>query len=144
LRLRAIAASDWSAVFAYMSDPRVTVFFPEGTLDEDESRAFAQRNASEDGTAVAVVDKSSGHMIGHMPFHPWAVRETYEIGWVLSRAVHGKGDATEAAQALMAHAFGTLQAVRVLAPCPPENLASWRVPEKLGLRREAHFRSPLY
>src|SRR5882724_6826996 len=69
LHLRAMVASDWSAIFAYMSDPRVTVFLPEGRLDEEASRAFALKNSGNEGEAVAVVEKASGQMIGHMPFH---------------------------------------------------------------------------
>src|SRR5262249_40290085 len=64
LRLRAIAASDWPAVFATMSDPRVTAFLPEGTLDEAAARAFAQEHAGDDGKAVAVVEKATGRVIG--------------------------------------------------------------------------------
>jgi RimJ/RimL family protein N-acetyltransferase len=37
-----------------------------------------------------------------------------------------------------------LKAHRVIATCQPENVASWRVAEKLGLRREGHFRACLY
>lgn len=144
LCLRALAASDWPAVFAYMSDPHVTAFLPEGTLDQEAARAFALGHSSENSKAVAVVEKASAQVIGHMPFHPWFAPETYEIGWVFSRARQGRGYATEAAQALLAHAFGALKAHRVIATCQPENAASWRVAEKLGLRREAHFRSCLY
>jgi len=144
LRLRAIAASDWPAIFAYMSDPQVTAFLPEGTLDEEASRVFARDHAGEDGKAVAVVEKGGGQVVGHMPFHPWFGPQTYEIGWALSRAFQGRGYATEAAEALLAHAFGPLKSHRVIATCQPENIASWRVAEKLGLRREAHFRSCLY
>jgi RimJ/RimL family protein N-acetyltransferase len=144
LRLRAIASGDWSAIFAYMSDPRVTAFLPEGVLDEEASRTFARKHAGEDGGAVAVVEKASGEMIGHMPFHPWFVPQTHEIGWALGHDHQGKGYATEAGQALLAYAFGPLKAHRVIATCQPENRASWHVAEKLGLRREAHFRECLY
>lgn len=144
LRLRAIAAGDWPAIFAVMSDPRVTAFLPEGCLDEEASRAFALKHAGPEGEAVAVVEKASGQLIGHMPFHPWFVRDTWEIGWAFGHAHQGKGYATEAARALLAHAFGALKAHRVIATCQPENTASWRVAEKLGLRREAHFRACLY
>jgi RimJ/RimL family protein N-acetyltransferase len=143
LRLRAIAAEDWSAIFTYMSDPEVTAFLPEGVLDEEGARAFARKNAGDNCEAVAVVEKASGQLIGHMPFHPWFAPETYEIGWAFGPAHQGKGYATEAAHALMAHAFGALAAHRVIATCQPENTASWRVAEKLGLRREAHFRAAL-
>jgi RimJ/RimL family protein N-acetyltransferase len=144
LRLRAIVESDWPAVLAYMSDARVTAFLPEGLLDEAGARSFAAKHASEDGAAVAVVEKASGHMIGHMAFHPWFVPETHEIGWAFRHDCQGRGYATEAGQALLAYAFGALKAHRVIATCQPENMASWRVAEKLGLRREGHFRECLY
>ena len=144
LCLRAIVASDWPAIFAYMSDPRVTAFLTQGRLDEEGSRAFARKHSGAESEAVAVVEKSSGHMIGHMPFHPWVAPETYEIGWAFGRAHQGKGYATEAGHALLAHAFEALKAHRVIATCQPENVASWRVAEKLGLRREGCFRACVY
>ena len=144
LRLRAIETSDWPAIFAYMSDRRVTAFLPDGSLDEAASRAFALKHSGDAGEAVAVVEKASGQMIGHMPYHQWFAPETYEIGWAFAHAHQGKGYATEAGQALLAHAFETRKAHRVIATCQPENVASWRVAEKLGLRREAHFRAALY
>jgi len=144
LRLRAIAETDWPAILAYMSDPAVTAFLPDGTLDEDASRRFAREQSGEEAKAVAVIAKASGELIGHMPFHPWFAPETFEIGWAFHRAHQKKGYATEAARALLAHAFGALNAHRVIATCQPENTASWRVAEKIGMRREAHFRSALY
>lgn len=144
LNLRAIVASDWPAIFAYMSDPRVTAFLPQGLLDEEASRAFALKHSGDEAEAVAVVEKESGKMIGHMPFHRWFAPQTYEIGWAIGHAQQGKGYATEAGRALLAHAFQALKAHRVIATCQPENIASWRVAEKLGLRREGHFRDCLY
>ncbi|HEY4941093.1 MAG TPA: GNAT family protein [Rhizomicrobium sp.] len=144
LRLRAIAASDWPAILAYMSDPHVTAFLPGGIFDAQAARAFALKQSGDDREAVAVVEKASGQLIGHMPFHAWSVPQTYEIGWALGQAHQGKGYATEAGRALVAHAFRFLNAHRVIATCQPENTASWRVAEKLGLRREGHFRAALY
>ena len=46
----------------------------------------------------------------------------------------------EAAHALLGYGFATLGLHRVIATCQPENVASWRVMEKLGMRREAHVR----
>ncbi len=144
LSLRAIAPGDWLAILAYMLDPLVTAFLPDGVLDEPAARAFALKQSGDDRTAVAVVEKASGQLIGHMPYHAWFGPRTYEIGWAFGRPHQGKGYATEAARTLMAHAFETLDAHRVIATCQPENTASWRVAEKLGLRREAHFRAALY
>ena len=55
-----------------------------------------------------------------------------EIGWHLHPAAWGRGIATEAASAVLAHAFaGGLE--RVLAVTYPENLASQRVAERIGM-----------
>ncbi|HLK24313.1 MAG TPA: GNAT family protein [Caulobacteraceae bacterium] len=144
LRLRPIAADDWRAIHAYMSDPQVTAWLPEGLLDEAAAQAFAARNADEDATDVAVIERASGQLIGHMAFHPWFGAGTHEVGWAFRRDRWGRGYATEAAKALMAHAFEILGCHRFIATCQPENPASWRIMEKLGMRREAHFRSALH
>jgi [ribosomal protein S5]-alanine N-acetyltransferase len=144
LILRPITPADWPAIYQYMSDPIVTCWLPEGRLDEAQAQAFAQKNARRHARAVAVIDRESGKLIGHMPFHPWFGRATHEIGWVIGSAHQGRGYATEAAHALMDFAFGALGCHRLVATCQPENIASWRVMEKLGMRREAHFRQGLY
>jgi RimJ/RimL family protein N-acetyltransferase len=65
---------------------------------------------------------------------------THEIGWAVDPGHQGRGYATEAANALLAHGFEDLGLHRIIATCQPQNAASVRVMEKLGLRREAHFR----
>jgi RimJ/RimL family protein N-acetyltransferase len=143
LVLRPIEVDDWPAISGYMSDPIVTRWLPEGLMDEAQARAFALKNAGEHARAVAVVAKESRVFIGHMIFHPWAVPRTQEIGWVIAHSHQGRGYATEAARALLRQAFESLKCHRVIATCQPENPASWRVMEKLGMRREAHFRRHL-
>ena len=144
LILRPIAREDWPALHRYMSDTIVTRWLPEGPLDEAQTQAFARKNAGRSARAVAVIERESDELVGHMPFHPWLGRATHEIGWAISSGCQGRGYATEAALALMDFAFGTLGCHRVVATCQPENVASWRVMEKLGMRREAHFRQGLY
>ncbi len=143
LLVRPIAAGDWPQIHRYMSDPEVTRWLPEGVLDEAASQAFAARHAGDEAEALAVVLGDSGELIGHMPFHPWFVPRTQEVGWVLARPHQGHGYATEAARALLAHAFEALGCHRVIATCQPQNPPSWLVMEKLGMRREAHFVSAL-
>jgi RimJ/RimL family protein N-acetyltransferase len=144
LILRPIAAADGPAIYEYMSDPIVTRWLPEGCLDAAQARAFARRNAGRSARAVAVIDRERDQLIGHMPFHPWFGPATQEIGWVIASTHQGRGYATEAARALTDFAFGVLRRHRLVATCQPENTASWRVMEKLGMRREAHFRRALH
>jgi RimJ/RimL family protein N-acetyltransferase len=141
--MRPIKRADWLAIHRYMSDPAVTRWLPEGLLDESQAQAFAHKNSGRAATAVAVVERESGALVGHMDFHPWYGHATQEIGWAIAADRQGRGYATEAASALLAFAFGPLACHRVIATCQPENAASWRVMEKLGMRREGHFRQGL-
>jgi RimJ/RimL family protein N-acetyltransferase len=143
LILRRFAPADWRAVHRYMSDPQVTAFLPEGLMTPARARAYAARNAKKP-QAIAVIERVNKEFIGHMAFHPWfAPAATWEIGWTLARDHQRLGYATEAASALMRHAFGALGCHRVIATCQPENPASWRVAEKLHMRREGHFKKGL-
>jgi RimJ/RimL family protein N-acetyltransferase len=143
LVLRSIAISDWRAIHRYMSDPLVTAWLPEGVLTEEGSLAFATKNSGDKAEALAVLTKDSHELVGHMVFHPWFGARTHEIGWVFERQHQRRGYATEAAKSLFAYAFESLHCHRVVATCQPQNPASWRVMEKLGMRREAHFRQCL-
>ncbi len=140
LVLRAIAIDDWPAIHRYMSDPLVTAWLPERLMDEEQSRAFAIKNAGDKPEAVAVLTRGSNEFIGHMVFHPWDAPHTHEIGWVFGRMHQRFGYATEAGRSLLAYAFESLRSHRVIATCQPQNVASWRVMEKLGMRREGYFR----
>ena len=151
LRIRSFQPNDWQAVYDYTSDPAVMMYIPEGLgagtdqgivepFTPEQARAFVADNMSEQAHFVAVLLKRTDMLVGHMQFHSWFAPQTYEIGWVFNRAYHGQGYATEAALALLQYGFESLHLHRIIATCQPENVASWRVMEKLGMRREAHFR----
>lgn len=144
LVLRPIAPADGPAIHRYMSDPVVTRWLPEGPLDEAQAQTFARKNTGRSAKAIAVIEQASGQLVGHLVFHPWYGPATHEIGWAIASDRQGLGYATEAARALLDYAFTTLGCHRMVATCQPENGASWRVMEKLGMRREAHFRRGLY
>lgn len=61
-----------------------------------------------------------------------------EIGWRLVREAWGRGIASEAARIVVAHAFGTVGLESVVAGIAEGNVASQRVAQKLGMRREGN------
>lgn len=61
-----------------------------------------------------------------------------ELGWVLDPVRQGRGLATEAVQELLRLCFDDLGLRRVLAQCFADYLASWRLMERVGMRRETH------
>ena len=64
-----------------------------------------------------------------------AAQPAAEIAWRLPRAWRGAGLATEAARAALACAWEALGARRVVCVVRPDNAASIRVAERLGMRR---------
>jgi RimJ/RimL family protein N-acetyltransferase len=69
--------------------------------------------------------------------------ERIELAYSLSRQHWGKGLMTEAARAVMNWAFQTYNFNRMYAYCDPRNIGSWKVLEKLGMKREGQLRSHL-
>src|SRR5262249_28874949 len=65
-----------------------------------------------------------------------------EIGWRLSATWQGKGYATEAAHAVLAHAFGPLGLERVVSFTTPLNTPSLRVMGRIGLANTGEFDNP--
>lgn len=63
-----------------------------------------------------------------------------ELGWVLDPALTGRGYATEAIRAVIDVCFGPLGLRRVHAGCFADNEPSWRLMERLGMRREEFSR----
>jgi RimJ/RimL family protein N-acetyltransferase len=61
-----------------------------------------------------------------------------ELGWVLDPAYTGHGYATEAVRELLRYCFQDLGVRRVTANCFLENATSWRLMERVGMRRELH------
>jgi RimJ/RimL family protein N-acetyltransferase len=77
---------------------------------------------------------------------PWSQAEVVEqardveaeLGWTLDPAYGGQGYATETVRALIGISFTRLGLRRVVANCFADNAPSWRLMERVGMRREAH------
>ena len=59
-----------------------------------------------------------------------------EVGWRLARAHWAKGYATEGARAAVRFGFETLGLEEIVSMTVLGNARSWRVMEKLGMRRD--------
>lgn len=144
LRIRQFESDDWQTVHEYAADTAVMTYLPGGALSAEQAKAFVASNSGDQAKAFAVILTAERRLIGHMVFHPWFAPRTYEVGWVLHPGYYGRGIATEAAAALLKYGFETLLLHRIIATAQPENVASWRVMEKLGMRQEGQFRQCIF
>jgi RimJ/RimL family protein N-acetyltransferase len=147
LTVRPARAADAADIWAWHQHREVTSWMPRLVNDE---AAFTERFGKHlDQTVVAL---QSGRVVGSAKIalqNAWAQDEVAtqaagseaEIGWVLDPEVQGRGLGTELAAELLAICLGGLGLHRVVAICFAENTASWKVMEKVGMRREAHYRA---
>lgn len=151
LVLREHEESDWPGVLAYATDPAVMRFQSADVATPEAVRAgLARMRAQQEETPraryeFAVCRRDTGELIGWLPLLLEApALHTAEIGWTVARAHWGKGYATEAARAVLAFAFEALELHRVWARHQPENVASARVMEKIGMRHEGRAVASAY
>ncbi|RDY85366.1 GNAT family N-acetyltransferase [Bacillus amyloliquefaciens] len=140
LVIRTFEPEDWKDVYEYTSNLNVMKYIPEGVFTEEDAKKFVIDNSGEDAEMFPVVLKDGKTVIGHIAFFKYFGDHTYEIGWVFHPDYQGKGYASEAASALLEFGFKTIKLHRIIATCQPENMASHRVMEKIGMRREGFFK----
>lgn len=142
LILRPFDKSDGRALYSYLSDPEVVKFEPYGVMSLAECEKEAERRQTDE--AFIAVCLKDGTLIGNIYLSNADEFNCRELGYVFSKHHQGKGYATEACQKCLEYAFTALNARRVIAMCDPQNTQSYRLLERLGMRREAHFIENVY
>lgn len=142
LLLRRFRPDDWRDLYEYLSDAEVVRFEPYAPLTERQCQE-ATVSHSESREFWTVCLKEAGKLIGNL-YVSEREQHTREIGFVFNRFYQRRGYATEAAVALIDNMFKHENTHRVTANCNPENTASWRLLERLGMRREGHLKQNIY
>ncbi|MBI2255970.1 MAG: GNAT family N-acetyltransferase [Proteobacteria bacterium] len=133
LTLRPLAMTDAPALHPWMSDPDVMRFWstlPHKELAETEAWVRVSVEAQAEGTAHDFAVLHDGKVVGRMAFWQGA-----EIGFFFDPRHQGKGFASEALKAMIAHAFDTLGFDEIVADVDPHNEASLRLLERNGFMR---------
>ncbi len=152
LVLRRATAEDVPAIWSYRRLPEVNRWL---TAAPDDLVGFASYFGRGDRTAVSVVVSllaAPQTVVGDLMVRvgsAWSQTEVHrqaqgtqaELGWAFTPAVGGLGYATEAVAELLRLCFADLGLRRVEAGCFAANEPSWRLMERLGMRREAHSRA---
>jgi ribosomal-protein-alanine N-acetyltransferase len=147
LTLRHQQASDVAPLVDLWADPDVTRYMggPRGrawlqsAFEETARDPYAERY-----DLWPLVEKETGQVIGHCGLLDKEVegRPEIELTYVLASSAWGKGYATEIGQALKGYAFEEMGLGRLIALIEPENSASERVAEKVGMRLEKEVVRP--
>jgi RimJ/RimL family protein N-acetyltransferase len=138
LLLREWRESDRDAWAAMNADPRVMEHFPSTYDRERSDSAFYRisRGLEERGWGLWALDLE-GEFIGFTGLAaPEFMPGSTEIGWRLAAHTWGNGYATEAASAVVDHAFGPLALDELVSFTATSNLPSMRVMERIGMTRD--------
>lgn len=149
LILRPVEPDDASSIYAYASNPevaRLTLWDAHQSIAD--SRAFIEdyayanyRQEVPDPYGIAL-EEEPRCLLGTVGCY-WAspVHRTMELGFALGKKAWGRGYTTEAAWAVLCFCFSICRPHRIQARCHPDNAASARILEKLGMDREGLLRS---
>jgi RimJ/RimL family protein N-acetyltransferase len=149
LSLREWRETDREPFAALNSDPEVMEHFP-ATLTREQSDALIDRQqvlleAGRPGL-FAVELRDSGEFIGFVglavPRFEAEFTPCVEIGWRLARGFWGRGHASEAAAAVLAHGFKELGLTEIVSFTSIANTRSRAVMERIGMRLAGEFDHP--
>ena len=141
LILRPFRESDYDDLFEFLSQLEDDEFegYP-GITRENGREHLKYRMDSDEFYAMEL--KDTGKVIGNI-YCRNRKYEAKEIGYIVNRHYQRKGYAGEALSAVIADSFRS-GVHRIYAECDPRNPGSWKLLEKAGLKREAHFLQNLY
>jgi RimJ/RimL family protein N-acetyltransferase len=147
LLMREFIESDSPAIFSYQSHSlylRYYHWIHRTQTDVDEFvQMFITQQTEQPRTKfqLAIIAKEENKLIGNcgIRINDLQLREA-NIGYELDTHYWGKGYATEAAYTIIKFGFEELGMHRIWAYCIADNIASARVLEKIGMRREGHLR----
>ncbi len=143
LLLRRLQAADLESLYALYRDPEVRQYFPEGTLNYEETKEELEwffnghPNHPELGLWATVL-KENDQFIGRCGLLPWTIEGQYEVevAYMIDKAYWRQGLGSEAALAILEYGFNTLHLPRLICMIDPENRASINVARKIGMSFE--------
>lgn len=152
LVLRRELPGDVEVWLEHMNTPEVMEHLGGVQTLEEVRAGFAKMAAAADAgepTFYCVALKPDGPLVGkcglariETPAAPEELSGAVQAGWTLRPDYWGKGYAREAAHAALAMAFGRFGVARVYAQTSAGNVPSWKLMEKLGMKRRADLDYP--
>ncbi len=119
-------------LFKYMSNEKPLLWEQTGALISSLTKNWQQHHFG----VWAVVHKTSNKLIGHCGFKFLENTQEVQIGYLLLKSYWGRGLGTEAASVAVKYGFEIAKLEKIVAIAKPENIASRRVMEKVGMKYE--------
>lgn len=138
LRFREMTAADLDLLSGLLGDAEMMRYYPAPKTRAEAADwiAWNRRNYERDGFGLWVIETMDREFVGDCGLTWQSVNGVpeLEVGYHVRSSLQGRGYATEAAAACLELARRCGLAERLVAIIHPENSASQRVAEKIGLR----------
>ncbi|MBU1470889.1 MAG: GNAT family N-acetyltransferase [candidate division Zixibacteria bacterium] len=144
LLIRQYAIDDLDGFYDIVSQEEVVKWVGETVRPKDEIAPRFKKMVESYGLnrpddivrfSLAVMHKADGRLAGWVGLGPLPINTTEtEIYYGFSQDYWGQGIATEAADAMLQHGFETIGLDRIVAITLPDNPASAKVLEKIGMK----------
>ena len=143
LILRRLVIEDLNDLFVLYSDPEIRKYFPDGAKNFNDTKEELEwyLNGHPEHPELglwATIHKETGKFIGRCGLLPWEIdgKLEVEIAYLLDKTYWHQGLATDAALGITKYGFENLNLSRLICLMHPENLASRRVAERIGMKLE--------
>jgi len=150
LLLRRQMIEDLDDLWALYCDPEITRYIPDAPRSRAEAKEELEWHMNghprfPELGLWATIHKESGKFIGRCGLLPWTIngQNEVEVAYTIAREYWGQGLASEAAQAILNYGFARLNLSRLISVIDPENVASQKVAEKIGMTFEKEERDEL-
>ncbi|MDQ3800441.1 MAG: GNAT family N-acetyltransferase [Acidobacteriota bacterium] len=147
LILRRITPGDLDALIATREGDEVNKYLGGARMQNPEAIAermkfYLECHEKHGFGMCMVIWKETGEIIGWSGLQPLGETGEIEVGYGMKKEFWGRGIGYECALAWLRYGFENIGAERIVALAHPDNVGSWRIMEKCGMRYEkntTHF-----
>jgi len=150
LRFRHQVITDLDDLWALYCNPNITKYIPDAPRSREEAKEelewFMNGHPRHPELGLwATIDKDTDKFIGRCGLLPWEIdgKNEVEVAYTIAEEYWGQGLGTDAAQAILQYGFESLNLSRLICLIDPENIASQRVAEKIGMAFEREGRDKM-
>lgn len=151
LILRPLEIEHAEDLFSYRSDKEINKYQGWIPANIEDVRDFIKNKVAttidvpDTWFQFVIITKEDNKLVGDLGVHFIDEDKAQsELGCTLDKQYHGNGYALEAMNDVIDFLFNKLNKHRIHASVDPRNISSVKLMEKLGFRKEAHFRESLF
>lgn len=143
LKIRNFKKNDYNDLFEYLSDRDTYKYEPGEPITLKKAKELClEREKGNTFFAIELDNKIIGHIyLGQIEPKKMG---TWEIGFIFNKNFHRNGYATESVKSLIKYGFKHLKIHKIIAHCNPKNISSWKLLERVNMKREGKLRKNIY